>query len=137
MLVDRECPSRARIRANRANQMTRYPSAQLERSRGRWAFSVLRDPLYKSSYALLANSAGTTGVGVAYWAIAAHFYSPQTLGRSAALVSALMLVAIFAQLNVGNALPRFIPKAGQSTGKFIAYCYGASSGAALIGGLAF
>jgi O-antigen/teichoic acid export membrane protein len=117
--------------------MTRNQIAQLERSRGRWAFSVLRDPLYKSSYALLANSAATTGVGVAYWAIAAHFYSPQTLGRSAALVSALMLVAIFAQLNVGNALPRFIPKAGQSTGKFIAYCYGASSGAALIGGLAF
>jgi O-antigen/teichoic acid export membrane protein len=116
--------------------MTRSAKTHLIPSRDR-AFAALRDPLYRSSYALLANSAGTTVVGVAYWAVAAHFYSQQVLGRSAALVSALMLVSIFAQLNLGNALPRFIPHAGQSAAKFIASCYGASSTAALIGGLAF
>ena len=107
------------------------------RSRGGWVFAALHDPLYRSSYALLVNSAGTTVVGVAYWAAAAHFYSQQALGRSAALVSALMFVSIFAQLNLTAALPRFIPKAGRSASKFIACCYGASSCAALIGGLAF
>lgn len=107
------------------------------RGRGGWAFAALRDPLYYSSYALLANTAATTVVGVAYWAVAAHFYDQQVLGRSAALVSALLLVAGLAQLNLANALPRFVPKAGRSAGKLIAYCYGASSCAALIGGLAF
>lgn len=110
---------------------------RLARSRGSWAFAALRDPLYRSSYALLVNSAGTTALGIVYWAVAAHFYSQQTLGRSAALISALMLVSIFAQLNLGNALPRFIPTAGRSAGKFIACCYLTSSCAALIGGLAF
>jgi O-antigen/teichoic acid export membrane protein len=107
------------------------------RDRGGRALAALRDPLYHSSYALLGNSVGTTIAGVAFWAIAAHFYSQQTLGRSAALVSALMLLSILAQLNLPNALPRFIPEAGQSTGKFIACCYGVSSFTGLIGGLAF
>ncbi|MBV9206564.1 MAG: hypothetical protein JO037_14505 [Actinobacteria bacterium] len=43
----------------------------------------------------------------------------------------------FAQLNLSNTLPRFIPKAGRETGKFIASCYGASAFAALVGGLVF
>lgn len=106
-------------------------------SRGRWAFAALRDPLYRSSYALLANAAATTAVGIVYWAVAAHFYDRQALGRSAALVSALILVSSFTQLNLANTLPRFIPRAGRSAGKLIAYSYGASSCAALIGGLAF
>ena len=107
------------------------------RSRSDRAFAALRDPLYRSSYSLLANTASTTVVGVAYWAVAAHFYDQKDLGRSAALVSALLLVSSFAQLNLANALPRFIPRAGRLAGKFIAYSYGATSCAALIGGLAF
>jgi O-antigen/teichoic acid export membrane protein len=98
---------------------------------------ALRNPLYYTSYALLANTAGTSALGVAYWAVAAHFYSQQVVGRSAALISALILVTTFAQLNLATALPRFIPKAGRLAGKFIASSYGASSGAALVGGLLF
>ena len=107
------------------------------RSRGGRGFAALRDPLYRSSYALVANTVASTAVGIVYWAVAAHFYDRQALGRSAALVSALILVSSFAQLNLANTLPRFIPQAGRSAGKFIAYSYGASSCAALIGGLAF
>jgi O-antigen/teichoic acid export membrane protein len=99
--------------------------------------AALRNPLYHTSYALLANTAATTALGVAFWAVAAHFYDPQVVGRSAALVSALLLVSTFAQLNLTTALPRFLPKAGQSAGRFIAYSYGASSCAALAGGFAF
>jgi O-antigen/teichoic acid export membrane protein len=106
-------------------------------SRRRWALAALRDPLYRSSYALIVNTATTTAVGIVYWAVAAHLYDRQALGRSAALVSALILVSSLAQLNLANTLPRFIPKAGRSVGKFIAYSYGTSSCAALIGGLAF
>ena len=101
------------------------------------ASSAKRDPLYRSGYALVANTAGTTLVGVIYWAVAAHVYGREALGRSSALVAALILVSSFAQLNMTNTLPRFIPKAGRSAGRFIASSYGVSSVAALIGGLAF
>jgi O-antigen/teichoic acid export membrane protein len=107
------------------------------RSGGSSALKALRNPLYYTSYALLANTAGTSALGVAYWAVAAHFYNQQVVGRSAALISALILVTTFAQLNLATALPRFIPKAGRLAGKFITCSYGASSSAALIGGLLF
>ncbi len=96
-----------------------------------------RNPLYRSSYALLANTAGTTVVGVVYWAVAAHLYDRQSLGRSSALIAALTLVSGFAQLNLVNTLPRFVPKAGRSTGALVACSYGASSLAAAVGGLLF
>jgi O-antigen/teichoic acid export membrane protein len=121
----------------RVNQMAQDRKVRLTRSRDGRAFVALRNPLYRTSYALLANTAATTAVGVAFWAVAAHFYDQQVVGRSAALVSALLLVSTFAQLNLTTALPRFLPRAGRSAGKFIAYSYGASSCAALIGGLVF
>lgn len=101
------------------------------------AVGALRNPLYRSGYALLANTVGTTVVGVAFWAVAAHLYSRQALGRSSALVSALILVSSLAQLNLINALPRFLPKAGPRVAQFISYCYAASAIAALVGGVAF
>jgi len=108
-----------------------------DQRRGTLTRGVLRNPLYHSGYALLANTAGTTALGIVYWAVAAHLYDRQTVGRSSALVAALILVSTFAQLNLGNTLPRFMPVSGRSAGKFIAYSYGASSLAALFGGLAF
>jgi O-antigen/teichoic acid export membrane protein len=117
--------------------MVHAQMARPVRNRGGSVFAVLRNPLYHTSYALLVNTVATTAVGMVYWAVAAHFYDQQVVGRSAALVSALLLVSTFAQLNLTTALPRFLPKAGRSAGKFIAYSYGASSCAALIGGLIF
>jgi O-antigen/teichoic acid export membrane protein len=117
--------------------MAHAQMARPVRSRWGWVRATLRNPLYHTSYALLANTAATTIVGVVYWAVAARFYDQQVLGRSAALISALLLLSTFAQLNLTTALPRFLPKAGGAAGKFIALSYGASSFAALIGGLAF
>jgi O-antigen/teichoic acid export membrane protein len=117
--------------------MVHAQMARPARSLWGWALVAIRNPLYRTSYALLANTAATTVIGVVYWAVAARNYNQQVVGRSAALISALLLVSTFAQLNLTTALPRFLPKAGQAAGKFIAYSYGASSCAALIGGLAF
>jgi O-antigen/teichoic acid export membrane protein len=130
-------PSSPPQTGNAVRQMVQAPKVRPgDRPAGR-VRALLRNPLYYSSYALVANTAATTALGVAYWAIAAHFYDRQTVGRSAALVSALILVSTFAQLNLANTLPRFIPQAGRSAGKFIAYSYAACSGAALIAGLTF
>jgi O-antigen/teichoic acid export membrane protein len=96
-----------------------------------------RNPLYRSSYALVTNTVGTTVVGVVYWAVAAHLYSRPDVGRNSALVSALVLLSSFAQLNLVNTLPRFAPRAGRSAGKLIAYSYAASAIVALAASLTF
>jgi O-antigen/teichoic acid export membrane protein len=93
---------------------------------------ALRNPLYRSGYAMIINTVATTAVGVIYWAIAARLYSSQTLGRSSALISALLLISSFAQLNFTDTLPRFMPLAGRSMSKFIGYSYFLSGIAALL-----
>ena len=98
---------------------------------------ALRDPHYRTGYALVANTVGTTAVGFFYWVVAAHLYDRQALGRCSALVSALIVVSSLAQLDLPTILPRFLPQAGRSTGRFIAYGYGASSVAALAVGVGF
>ncbi len=112
-------------------------SARLVRNLGERALDGLRSPIYRSGYALLANAAGTTLVGAVFWAVAAHLYSRETLGRSSALIAALILASSLAQLNLHSALPRFLPRAGRSAGRLITYSYGMSSLAALAVGLGF
>jgi O-antigen/teichoic acid export membrane protein len=98
---------------------------------------ALRNPLYHSGYALVANTAGTTLVGFLYWALAAHLYSHEAVGRASALVSALVVVSTIAQLNLASTLPRFLPYAKRRAGRLIVLCYSANSIAAAIGGVVF
>jgi O-antigen/teichoic acid export membrane protein len=100
--------------------------------------SALRDPDYRGSYALVANTIGTSVIGLAYWAAAAHLYSPEALGEAAALVSALMLVATLSQLNLSSTLIRFLPEMGSnSAGRLINFSYLASTATALAGSMIF
>jgi O-antigen/teichoic acid export membrane protein len=102
------------------------------------AFSALRDPAYRSSYALVANTLGTNLIGAAFWAVAARLYGPEALGRATALISGLMLVAILAQLNLGNMLMRFLPQMGAiSAGRLIRFSYLITSLTALAGSVIF
>jgi O-antigen/teichoic acid export membrane protein/tetratricopeptide (TPR) repeat protein len=105
-------------------------------TRGR-VVDALRNPLYRTGYALVANTIGTTVVGFFYWVIAAHLYDQEALGRCSALVSALIVVSSFAQLDLQNTLARFLPQSGRSAGRFIAYSYGVSSVAAVAAGVVF
>ena len=106
----------------------------------RWpAFSAeLRDPAYRSSYALVANTVGTSGIGAIFWAVAARLYGPEALGRAAALISALMLVATLSQLNLSSTLMRFLPQMGaMSARRLIIFSYLASSLTAVAGSVIF
>jgi len=102
-----------------------------EARRGRRLGRGPGNPLYRTAWALIANTGGTAVLGFVYWVVVAHLYSRQTLGRASALISALILLSSFTQLNLNNALPRFLPGAGRSSGRLIAYSYGVSSLAAL------
>ena len=101
-------------------------------------FSALRDPVYRGSYALVASTVGTNVIGAAYWAVAARLYGPEAMGRAAALISALMLVATLSQLNLSSTLMRFLPQMGaMSAGRLIKFSYLASSLTALAGSVIF
>jgi O-antigen/teichoic acid export membrane protein len=98
---------------------------------------AIRNPLYRSSYALVANTAGTTAIGVLYWALATHLYSKQAVGQSSALISALLLASSIAQLNLYNTLPRFLAPARRLAGRLIVYSYAVTTVFALAAGAAF
>lgn len=99
--------------------------------------SLPRGSSYRSGYALVASTAASTGIGVLYWAVAAHLYSRQLVGEASALVSALVLLSSFAQLNLSNTLPRFLPTAGRRAGRLIGLGYALSAGCGLLVGLGF
>ena len=100
--------------------------------------SELRNPMYRGGYVLVANTLVTNLVGVGFWAVAAHLYGPVGLGRAAALVSALMLVATLSQLNLSSTLIRFLPQLGAgSAGRLIKGSYVTSILASLAGGAIF
>jgi O-antigen/teichoic acid export membrane protein len=101
-------------------------------------FSALRDPAYRSSYALVANTIGTNLIGAAYWVVVARLYGPEKMGQATALISALMLVAIIAQLNLGSMMMRFLPQMGAiSAGRLIKFSYLVTSLTALAGSVIF
>ena len=97
----------------------------------------LDDPLTRSGYSVMASSALSAVLGVGFWALAAHAFTPAEIGTSGVLIAAMMTVSSVCQLNLGNALLRFLPQAGDRAGETVMAAYGVASVAALIGGTAF
>lgn len=112
-------------------------SAHNETSFSKKLTSHLRTPLYRNGYALTLSSTVTSLVGVLYWSLAAHLYSPQVIGLNSAAISALMFLAGVSELNLMSALIRFIPGAGRNTRRFVSSAYLISLMVALIVSLVF
>lgn len=96
-----------------------------------------REPLYRSGYLLVANSAITAAVGVGYWAFAARLYPPNVVGANSAAISAMMFLAGVAQLNLMSALLRFVPVAGSATPRMIRTAYLVGAGLSGIAAVIF
>jgi len=94
-------------------------------------------PLYRNGYALVLSSATTSGLGIVYWIVASRHYSTDAIGLNAAALSAMTFLGGVAQLNLIYALNRFIPSAGEATGKFVRCAYLISSMVALVASLIF
>ncbi len=126
------------IRGRGPHVPAHHASGTGSQNRAARVVSALRDPVYRGSYALVASTVGTNVIGAAYWAVAARLYGPEAMGRAAALISALMLVATLSQLNLSSTLMRFLPQMGaMSAGRLIKFSYLASSLTALAGGVIF
>ncbi|RZU76673.1 polysaccharide biosynthesis protein [Micromonospora kangleipakensis] len=92
----------------------------------------LRDPLNGNVYALMLNTAVSSLLGIAYWALAARLYSPAELGIGAAKVSTMSFLSNLSQLNLNGALARFLPTAAAQGSRLVGYAYGVSCLAALV-----
>lgn len=97
----------------------------------------LRTPLYRNGYALVASSASSSVIGIAYWIAAARIYAPEAVGSNAAAIAAMMFLAGVAQLGLVNALLRFIPTAGRRTAPFVMSAYLAAAPVAALVSIVF
>ena len=81
---------------------------------------VLRNPLLRNGYLLAFNSGSTALVGLLYWTVAAWKYDPVAVGCSTAAISLMRLASEIAELNLGSAMVRFVPSAGQQARRLVA-----------------
>ena len=99
--------------------------------------SHLAVPLYRNGYALVANTVVTSGLGALYWVVAARSFSAEAVGINAAALSAMVLIANLSQLNLANALNRFVPDAGGRTGWLIYGAYAVATPLAAVVSIVF
>lgn len=80
-------------------------------------------PLFRNAYALMLNT-GLSGVlGIAFWVLAARYYSDAAVGAGSALIAAMKFLAGLTALTLPGALQRFIPVAGKRTRKLVLGTY--------------
>jgi len=89
-------------------------------------------PLYRNAYALMANTAGNSILGLLYWVLAARTFPDAAVGRGNALIALMMLVSTFTQLNWSGALIRFLPRAGRSAQRMLVTAYVMATGLAAV-----
>lgn len=91
---------------------------------GSRASGVLKDPALRSAIALILSVALSGGLGLVFWAQAAHYQSAANVGRVSAEVSAISFLATVGSLNLMAAFGRFIPEAGWNARRVILVSYG-------------
>lgn len=114
----------------------RLPS--LVRERRPWSLQRLPDlrphlgpSALLGSAAAIALSTGLTGLlGIIFWVVAARQYTPEVVGQASAVVSGLLAVSGFAQLEMYGVLTKFLPTAGPRARGLVLRCY---AGAVVIG----
>jgi O-antigen/teichoic acid export membrane protein len=95
------------------------------------------DPLFRSAYSLMLNSGVTAVLGIAFWVVAARLYEADEVGRDAALIAAMVELSTICQLNLTNALTRFLPSLERGSARALLAAYAASGAAALLIGSLF
>ncbi len=90
----------------------------------------IKDPLYRNSLFLMANTVVTTGLGFFFWMVVARFYTEAEVGLASAIISAVYLLALFSTLGVDVALIRFSSKADKPV-EMINSCFTLSGTVAL------
>lgn len=95
------------------------------------------EPLNRTALAVIVSTLMTSALGFAFWLVAALIYTPETVGRDNALVSAMMLIATVCLLNLNNVLMRFLPQISEHVGRRVAQAYVISAVCSFIAALVF
>jgi O-antigen/teichoic acid export membrane protein len=85
----------------------------------------------------MGNTVLTAGLGLGFWLLAARLFSSDEVGRDSALIVSMMALSQIGQLNLGSAIVRFLPRAGQRTRAAVLGAYGLSVGLCLVLAAAF
>lgn len=120
-------------RAREAEVFARHSSGAGRLARLRRELQV---PMYRDAYALMLNTVVNSGLGLLYWIVAARTSSPEDVGRGNALISLMLLVSVLTQVDFGQALIRFLPRAGPGARGLVLGAYGVAVGLAVLGALA-
>jgi O-antigen/teichoic acid export membrane protein len=97
----------------------------------------LREPLYRNGYLLLINAGATSGLGLIFWALAAHAYSAEVVGINSAAIAAITLLTSLSKLELNFTLIRYIPLSGRATPRLIAGVYALVLALAALSGTLF
>lgn len=90
-----------------------------------------REPLFRSSLALIVNTFLNGVLGFVYWVLAARLYPAATVGEGAGFISAMLLVSSIGWIGLQHLLMRFLPVAGSRSARVIGLVYFGALGAAL------
>ena len=93
--------------------------------------------LFRNALALHANTVIGSALGYASVVFAARLFDKDDLGRDMAMISAMMLLAAIAEINLGVALARFLPQMGRRSSATVAKAYVVTSAVAIVLALAF
>ncbi|MEV0532427.1 hypothetical protein [Kitasatospora sp. NPDC050463] len=105
--------------------------------RARLRATRVSEPLLRNGHVLTLSSLVTAVLGMAFWIGATAWYSADTVGRSAAALAAASLLSGIGQLNLGDALMRFLPTAAGRTRRLVLRSYVASIAASTLAAVAF
>ena len=106
------------------------------RSRLRGVLAGWSAPQHRDGLALVLSSGLTSVIGLLYWVVAARLFPPDIVGVNNTLISTMTLIGVAAQLNLGNALLRFVPVAERSARRLVLTCYAVGAvAAAVVGGI--
>lgn len=74
---------------------------------------LLRTQSNRGGIMLVINTLASGGLGLVYWIAAARLMPPMAVGSAAAAIAVITAASNIGQLNLGEALPVLIPRAGQ------------------------
>jgi O-antigen/teichoic acid export membrane protein len=79
--------------------------------------------MYREGYALVVSGGVASVLGLIYWIVAAHSYTPQVVGLNSAMISVMTLLIGISQMNLASTLVRFVPTAGAATRRLVVTVY--------------
>lgn len=92
-----------------------------------------RDSLLRNSGYNMGATVVTALLGYLYWVVAAHDYAPREVGLAAALIAAMTLAALLANLGAGSTLVGLLP--GRANGHAWSLTLNAALALSLLSGL--